>query len=342
MKCSSFQASGRFFFFVSLIMLRLICALSILTVPWAANAQQSAKVAQIGWLGLGSGFPDPHLKAFLQGLRDLGWVESQNIVITWRFARGRVEHLPDLAAELVRLPLDVIVCGAGEPVVRAARQATRTLPIVMAVSAAPVETGLVASLARPGGNITGLSIYSAEMGGKRLELLKNAVPHASRVAVLWNAAFPGKDLEWQDTQSAARKLGVTLSSVEVRGPDDFDGALAVLAKERPDALIVFSDPLANEHSTQIADFATQNRLPTLAETKVFAEAGGLMTYGASVPALLRRAAYYVDRILKGAKPADLPVEQPTKFELVLNLKTAQALGLTIPPTLLFQADEVIR
>jgi putative tryptophan/tyrosine transport system substrate-binding protein len=187
-----------------------------------------------------------------------------------------------------------------------------------------------------------LSIQAAEVGGKRLALLKEAVPQASRVAVLWNAAYPGKALEWQDTQVAARALSMTLQSVEVRGPDDFDGAFAAIVRERPDALLTFSEPLTLVHQTRIVDCAAQNRLPLMSEVKEFAEAGGLMTYGASLPDLFRRAAYYVDRILKGAKAGDLPVEQPTKFELVINLKTAQVLGLTISPTLLFQADEVIR
>jgi putative ABC transport system substrate-binding protein len=205
-----------------------------------------------------------------------------------------------------------------------------------------VATGLVASLARPGGNITGLKIQAAEVGGKRLELLKEAVPQASRVAVLWNAGYPGKASELENTQVAARALGVMLHSVEVRGPGDFDAAFAAIAGRRPDALITFSDALTLNHQRRIVDFATQHRLPMISEGKEFAVAGGLMTYGASLPDLFRRAAYYVDRILKGAKPGDLPVEQPVKFELVINLKTAKALGLTIPPALLFQADEVIR
>jgi putative ABC transport system substrate-binding protein len=282
------------------------------------------------------------LGVFQQGLRDHGWVEGQNLAIEWRFADGRAERLPDLAAELVRLGVDVLVTSSGDPAIRALKQATSTIPIVMAVSVDPVGTGLVASLARPGGNITGLSIMAAEVGGKRLELLKQAVPQASRVAVLWNASHPGKELEWQDTQVAARALGVTLHAVEVRGPADFDGAFGAIASERPDALITFADPLTLTHQRQIVDFATQHQLPMISEIQEFAEAGGLMTYGASLPALFRRAAYYVDRILKGVKPADLPVEQPMKFELVINLQAAKALSLTIPPALVFQADEVIR
>jgi len=319
-------------------------AFAILTVLLTADAQQPGKMPRIGYLG--SGYADsPRTQSlhevFRRGLREHGWVEGQNIAVERRFAEGKTERFPELAAELVRLQVDVIVTG-GSQTARAAKEATRTIPIVMAVSGDPVGSGLVASLARPGGNITGLSIQATEVGGKRLELLKEAVPQASRIAVLWNAAEPGKELEWQDTQRAAQALGVTLHSVEVRGPEDFDRAFAAIARERPDALLTFSDPLTLQHQRRIVDFATQNRLPLMSEGKEFAEAGGLMTYGASLPALFRRAAYYVDRILKGAKPADLPVEQPMKFELVINLKTAQALGLTLPSILLFQADEVIR
>jgi putative ABC transport system substrate-binding protein len=303
------------------------------------------KVRRIGYLGKchGHGSRSQYfLDALRHGLRELGWVEGQNLVIEWRFAEGRDERLPELAAELVRLGVEVIVTGGGEPVVRALMHATSTMPIVMAVSVAPVEAGLVASLARPGGNVTGLSIQAAETGGKRLELLKEAVPQATRMAVLWNAAHPGKDLEWHYTQVAAQALGVTLHSIEVRRPDEVDGALAAVAAERPDALIVFSEPLTLGHQRRIVDFATQHKLPMISETSEFAEAGGLMTYGASLSALFRRAAYYVDRILKGAQPSELPVEQPTVFELVINLKTARTLGLTLPPTLLFQADRVIQ
>jgi putative ABC transport system substrate-binding protein len=267
-------------------------------------------------------------------------VEGQNLAIGWRYADGRAEGLPALAADLVQREVQVLVTHG--PTIRPAQQATHTIPIVMAVVTDPVASGLVASLARPGGNLTGLSIGAAELGGKRLELLMQVVPQASRVAVLWNAALADKVPEWQGVQTAARALGVTLHSVEVRTPDDFDGALATLAKERPDALITLDDALTLAHHRRIVAFATQHRLAMISEVKDFAEAGGLMTYGPSGRDLWRRAAAYVDKILKGAKPADLPIEQPMKFELVLNLKTAQALGLTIPPTLLFQADEVFR
>jgi putative ABC transport system substrate-binding protein len=316
-------------------------ALGLLWASLAANAQRVEKVARIGRLARPSANPqrDQSLReAFRQGLHEFGWVEGQNILIE----EGRAEEsLPDLAARLVRLPVDVLVTG-GEAGTIVAMHATRTIPIVMAVSADPVGAGLVASLARPGGNITGMSIQAADFGGKRLELLKEAVPQASRVAVLWNAALHGKALEWQNTQVAAKALGVTLHSVEVRGPDDFDSAFAAIARERPDVLLTFADALTLAHLRRIVDFAATHRLPMISANKEFAEMGGLMTYGASLPALFRRAAYYVDRILKGTKPADLPVEQPTKFELVINLKAAQALGLTVPATLLFQADAVIQ
>jgi ABC-type uncharacterized transport system substrate-binding protein len=327
-------------------------AFGILAALLVSDAQQVKKIPRIGWLSSGhdpfsAQHPAPQRvlmlnEVFLQGLRELGYVEGQNLIMERRYAGERAERLPDLATELVRLPVDVLVTGSGEPVVRVLQHATSTIPIVMAVSADPVGAGLVVSLARPGGNITGLSIMAPEGGRKRLEFLKEAVPQAARVAVLWNTASRGKESEWQETQGAAGALGVTLHAVEVRGPDDFDGAFAAIARERPDALLTFSDPLTLNHQRQIVDFATQHRLPLVSEVKEFAEAGGLMTYGASLPALTRRAAYYVDRILKGAKPADLPVEQPTKFELVLNLKTAQALGITMPPSLLILADEVIK
>ena len=328
---------------MTVIALLVSFAIGLLMTPVGAEAQSPAKVPRIGFLLFYR--PDAPqaqsaLEAFRQGLREHGWVEGHNLAIEWRYAEGHAERLPALAAELVQLQVNVLV--AHGPTIRPAQQATQTIPIVMAVVTDPVASGLIASLARPGGNLTGLSIGAVEVGGKRLELLTQAVPQVSRVAVLWNAALADKALEWQGTQMAARALGVTLLSVEVRGLDDFDGALATLARERPDALIMLADPLTIARQHRIVEFATQHRLPMISELKAFAEAGGLMTYGPSLPDLLRRATVYVDKILKGAKPADLPVEQPMKFELVINLKTAQTLGLTIPPTLLFQADEVIQ
>jgi putative ABC transport system substrate-binding protein len=322
----------------------VVLILSLLAMPLAAAAQHAGQVPRIGYLGSAAADSQcgQHLRdVFRQELRELGWVEGQNLAIEERWAAGRAERFPALAAELVSLSVDVLV-GGGNQANQALRHATSTIPIVMAVSSDPVGVGLVASLARPGGNITGLSIQAAEVGGKRLELLKEAVPQASRVAVLWNTSEPGKAAEWHDTQVAAHALGVTLHSVEVQGPDNFDRAFTAITRMRPDALITFSDPLTLNHQRRIVDFATRHRLPLVSESKEFAAAGGLMTYGASLPALFRRAAYYVDRILKGVKPADLPVEQPTKFELVLNRKTAQGLGITFPPTLLILADEVIQ
>jgi ABC-type uncharacterized transport system substrate-binding protein len=288
--------------------------LSLLAAPLAAEAQPLANVPRIGWLGGTSPAVNPAvLEAFRHGLREHGWIEGQNIVIEYRWAEGRFERLPDLAAELVRLPVDILVPVASDPAIRAAQHATSTIPIVMAASSDPVGTGFVASLARPGGNITGVSGLVPEVAGKRLQLLKDVVPHAARVAVLWNTTHAGKGLEWHETQVAAHVLGVTLQAVEVRGPDDFAPALAALTTERPDALITLAEPLTIMHRRQIADFALTHRLPMMSQLKEFAEAGGLMTYGTSLPGLFQRAAYYVDRILKGAKPADLPVEQPTKF-----------------------------
>jgi putative ABC transport system substrate-binding protein len=280
--------------------------------------------------------------AFKAGLREHGWVENENLVFVFRYSEGRPERYSRLAAELVALKPDLIATGLGEPAIRAVKEATATIPIVMAVASDPVGSGLVASLARPGGNVTGLSILAPAVGGKRLQLLREAVPKVSRVAVLWNAAYPSKEHELKETEAAARTLGIILEPVEVRGPDDFDKAFAAIRRARPDAAIVFSEPLTLTHWRRIVDFVTNNRLPMISEMKEFAEKGALMTYGASLPDLFRRAAGYIDRILKGAKPDDLPVEQPTKFELVINLKTAKALGLTIPPSLLLRADEVIQ
>jgi ABC-type uncharacterized transport system substrate-binding protein len=313
----------------------------LLAVPLAAEAREPGKVARIGMLSQGSPTFSPQLReAFRQQLRELGYVEGQNIVIEYRWAEGRAERLPDLAAELVSLNVDVIVAG-GTPAPLAAKHATRTIPIVMTAAGDPVGSGLVASLARPGGNVTGLSARSPELGGKRLQLLKEVVPGLSRVAVLWNAANPYAALVVRETETAARTLGLQVQSLEVRGPDDFENALPGAIRGRAGALIVVEDPLTFLYLKRIAEFAAQNRLPATYGYREFAEAGGLMTVGPNLADLYRRAAIYVDKILKGAKPADLPVEQATKFELVINLKTAKALGLTIPPSLLQRADQVI-
>jgi putative ABC transport system substrate-binding protein len=312
-----------------------------LAAPLAAGAQQPAKVAR-GFLGTGSpALTANQLEAFQQGLRDLGYVEGRNIAIEYRWARGRVERFPDLAVELVGLKVDVIVASSS-PAALAAKNATRTIPIVFANAADPVDSGLVAGIARPGGNVTGLSLLAPEIVARQMQLLKEAVPKASRVAVLSNPGNSYTALLVKETEAAARSLGVRVQLLAVRGADAFDSAFSAVTKERPGALFVLFDPLFFAHQTRIAEFANKNRLPAMYPHREQAETGGLMAYGPDLRDNFRRAATYVDKILKGAKPADLPVEQPTKFELVINLKTAKALGLTIPPSLLQRADEVIQ
>jgi ABC-type uncharacterized transport system substrate-binding protein len=309
----------------------------ILAAPPATPAQPPVK--RIGYLA--QVMRAPLVEAFRQGLRELGYREGQNLAIEFRDAEGQPERLPALAAELVQLHVDVIVTFPTNAA-RAAKHATTTIPIVMATADDPVRTGLVASLARPGGNITGLSNFGPDLSGKRLELLKEAVPTLSRIAVLWNAADSGMTLRFKQMEVAAQALRQTVYPLGVHDATQVDSALAALAQERPDALFVITDVLTARHWGQIADFAATHQLPTLFEYREPVVAGGLMAYGPSQADLHRRAAYYVDRILKGTKPADLPIEQPTKFELVLNRKTAQALGITFPPTLLILTDEVIK
>ncbi len=317
-------------------------ALGVLVAPLPSKAEQAPAIPRIGMLRTGSPSDRPEqIEAFRKGLRDLGYVEEQNIAIEFRYAEGREDRLPDLVAELVRLKVDVIV-ASGAVAIRAAKQATTTIPIVMAEVGDPVRTGLVASLARPGGNITGSTILGAELGAKRLQLLKETVPKLSRVAFLWNPANPSNRLHFEDIQLGAKALGVALQSVEIRSPDGFDSAFTAITRERPNGLIVTADPLHQLHVGRIIEFAARRRLPAMYLLRENVEAGGLMSYGASLLDLYRRAATYVDKILRGAKPGDLPVEQPTKFELVINLKTAKALGLKIPQSVLSRADEVIQ
>jgi putative ABC transport system substrate-binding protein len=321
----------------------IILLASATACPLAAHAQQQAgKVPRIGYLGLTSPSDRPPLlDAFRQRLRELGWVEGQNIVIDYRFAEDRVDRLPDLAAELVRLKVDVIV-SLGTQGVTAAKNATETIPIVMIAVRDPVGIGLIASLARPGGNVTGVSGYAGlELVTKQLELLKETVPQIRRVAILSNPSNAYHQLAIREVNVAARPLGVQLLLLEAQGPNEFDSAFAAMAKERAGALLVLSDGIFSSHSTRLADLAARSRLPAAYAVRESVEAGGLMSYGPSFLDLYRRSAVYVDKILKGAKPADLPVEQPTKFELVINLKTANALGLEVPATLLARADEVI-
>jgi putative ABC transport system substrate-binding protein len=324
--------------------LAVALALGLVAAPFAAEAQQAASLPRIGYLSpgsLSSPITSRNLQAFRQGLRELGYVEGRNIAIEFRWAEGKYDRLPGLAAELVRLKVNVIVTPS-TPATQAAKQATETIPIVMVGTADPVATGFVASLARPGGNITGLSTMTPELVGKQLEMLKEVVPKVSRVAVLGNPANPLYALQVRHAQDAARALGVRLQPLEARDPSEIDKAFAALTTERADAVIVLPDTVILDHRTRIADHAARRRLPTVSGQSDYAEAGGLLAYGPSLPAGARRAATYVDKILKGAKAADLPVEQPTKFELVINLKTAKALGLTIPQSILVRADEIIQ
>ena len=314
----------------------------LLTAPLAAHAQQAGKVPRIGYLGGTSPSDRPLLlDAFRQGLRELRWVEGQNIVVDYRYAEGRLDRLPDLAAELVRLKVDVIV-SLGTQGVTAAKNATETIPIVMIAVRDPIGTGLIASLARPGGNVTGVSGSAGlEVFAKQLELLKETVPKIRRVAILSNPANGYHQLAIRAVNTAARSLGLQLLLLAARGPNEFDGAFAAMAKERVGALLVLSDVIFNSHRTRLADLAARSRLPAAYGVRESVEAGGLMCYGPDFRDLYRQSATYVDKILRGAKPADLPVEQPTKFELVINLKTAKALGLEVPPMLVARADEVI-
>jgi putative ABC transport system substrate-binding protein len=311
--------------------------LGLFTPPLSAEAQQVGKVYRIGILANVSG---RIWGPFIEGLRELGYVEGQNITIEFRSSEGKYERLPGLAAELVRLKVDVIVAPANENIV-AAKQATRTIPIVMAGSVDPVGSGLVASLARPGGNVTGLSLSAPALAGKQLQLLKEIVPRISKVAVLWNPTNRAIRSLLGEAKMAAPSLGVQLQILEARGPDEIPGAFAAMAKERAGALLVPSDGMFLLHRTRIADSAAKSRLPAMYGRSEFVDAGGLMSYAPSLGDNLRRAASYVDKILKGAKAADLPVEQPAKFDLVLNLKTAKALGLTISPSILLQTSRVI-
>ncbi len=317
-------------------------ASGVLAAPLAVEAQQAGKVPRIGFLSVTSPSDRPPLlDAFRQGLRELGWVEGQNIVIDYRYAEDQVDRLPGLAAELVRLKVDLIVSW-GTQGVTAAKNATETIPIVMIAVRDPVGTGLIASLVRPGGNVTGVSGYAGlEIVAKQLGLLKETIPKIRRVAILSNPANAYHQLAIREVNVAARSLGVQLQLLEARGPNEFDGAFAAMAKERVGALLVLSDAMLNSHRVRLADLAARSRLPAAYGVRESVEAGGLMSYGPSFLDLFRRAATYVDKILKGARPGDLPVEQPTKFELVINLKTAKALGLTIPPSLLQRADQVI-
>ncbi len=314
----------------------------LLALSHSASAQQAKKVPRIGYVDAGSPATTGHrAQAFIQGLSELGYSDGQNIAIDYRWAEGKLERLPGFVADLIHAGVDVIVSSA-TPAIRIAQEQTTTIPIVMAGVTDPVGNGFAASLARPGGNITGLTHVSPDLTGKRLELLKEVVPRLLSVAVLWNPNQPGQSTAFKDMQAAAQVLKLTAISMEVRSREEIERVLSVKGKERPQALFELPDPLTFFNRELIAEFAARQRLPAMYSFREYVDAGGLMSYGTSFPDLFRRAATYVDKILKGAKPSDLPVEQPKKFEFIINLKAAKQIGLTIPPNVLARADKVIR
>jgi putative ABC transport system substrate-binding protein len=324
-----------------LIYLGALCPV-LLALCNSAEAQQLAKVARIGFLSTASlSALSPRLEAFRQGLRELGYVEGKNLAMEYRSADGKIARLPELAVELVDLKVDCIFAAGGNPT-RAAKQATSSIPIVMGNPGDPVGAGYVASLARPGANVTGLSSFSTELAGKRLELLKETAPKSSRVAIMWNSAGPSSTLSFKEIEDAARLVKVQLISLDVQSLQQLENAFDSLAKSRADAFMAGGSGLFGTHRKRIVESAAKHRLPAMYTEQEYVLVGGLMTYATSIPDLYRRAATYVDKILKGARPADLPVEQPTKFEFVINLKAAKQIGLTIPPQVLARADRVIR
>jgi putative ABC transport system substrate-binding protein len=315
----------------------------LLALCVSVAAQQPNKVPRIGFVDAGSPAATGHrAQAFVQGLRELGYVEGQNIVVEYRWADGKLERLPALVTELVNSKVDLILSSA-TPAIRIAKEQTATIPIVMAGVTDPVGVGFVASLARPGGNITGVTHLAPDLTGKRLELLKEVVPRLSRVAVLWNPNQPGQSLAYyKEAQAAAQALKLSLTSTEARNRDELERVLSAIGKARPQALFELPDPLIFFNRQLIVDYAAKQRLPAMYSFREYVDAGGLMSYGTSFPDLFHRAATYVDKILKGTKPADIPVEQPMKFELIINLKAAMQIGLTIPPSVLARADRIIR
>jgi putative ABC transport system substrate-binding protein len=315
----------------------------LLAVAVITEAQQAKKIPRIGFLLAFSSSSDrERVEAFRQGLRELGYVEGQNVFVEYRYVGGKADESPKLAAELVRLRVDLIVAGGGSGLARAVKGTTKTIPIVITGGSDPVGAGLVASLARPGGNITGLTAIAAELAGKRLELLKETLPRLTRVGVLWNPTDQGSAQGLKEIEIAAPTLGLDVQSLQVRSPSNFESAFKAAIAGQARALQVLGSGLINSHRNRIIEFATKSRLPTMFADAALVQAGGLMSYGPNAPDLYRRAATYVDKILKGAKPADLPVEQPTKFELIINLKAAKQIGLTIPPNVLARADKVIK
>ena len=315
-------------------------AIGVLITPPASHAQQRAHVPRLGYLGTSSASLESELlKAFREGLRDHGYVEGQNIVIEYRWAEGNYQRFPGLVADLVKLKVDLILT-AGTPGAFAAKRATQTIPIVMAVTGDAVGTGLVSSLARPGGNLTGLTTMVPDLEGKRLEILREILPKLVTVGVLLNTSNPLTAIQWEQTKTGAKALGIQLQPIELQRPEDFKDAFARIARQRPDAITMVADRFQLAHRMQILDFVAKARVPAMYPYKDFVIAGGLVSYGPSYEDLFRRSASYVDKILRGAKPSDLPIEQPTKFELLVNLKTARTLGVPIPPSLLQRADHV--
>jgi putative ABC transport system substrate-binding protein len=320
--------------------LAMLALIGLVTLVAEVAGQPRRGVARVAFLEGGN--VGPHLwQATRDGLRDLGYVEGQNLVIEFRSAGGRFDKVPEILAELIRIPVDVIVT-IGDPVVLAAKQATTTIPIVMAGAGDPVGRGFATSLARPGGNLTGLSNFAVSLTGKWLELARELVPGVTRVAILRNAANPTHRLFWEEAQASAARIAMTVSSAEVRGPADFEQAFAAMAQERAGAVVMLPDPMLGSNRARLAELAAKHHLPNISSFRENAESGGLVSYGPSLRANFRQAATYVDRILKGAKPGDLPIQQPTTFEMVVNAKTAAALGITLPPSLLLRADEVLR
>jgi ABC-type uncharacterized transport system substrate-binding protein len=316
-----------------------LCAM-LFALCSSAEAQQPTKVPRIGFISVRSGI-ESREEAFRQGLRELGYVEGENIAIEWRFAKGNADRLPDLATELIRLKVDVIAVGGGDAALPA-KNATGRIPIVFTSANDPVGIGLVATLAHPGGNVTGLSIDAPGLGGKRLEILKESFPKLSRIAVLYLRASPSWKVIMAETEQVARLLKVRLEPVGVENPNELENAFSAIVRERAEALVKLPSAPLTTYRKRIVELAAKNRLPAIYEDRIIAEDGGLMSYGTDITDLYRRSAVYVDKILKGAKPGDLPVEQPTKFELVINLKAAKQIGLTIPPNVLARADKVIR
>ena len=319
----------------------LVCALNafLLVLSFPAQAQQAKKIPRVGILRPGSP-PDLSIEGFRNGMRELGYVEGQNVQLEYRWV-DRDERLPDAARELVQLNVDVILAGS-TPATVAAKQATKRIPIVFGAVSDPIGVGLIASLARPGGNVTGMSLLASELSPKRLEQLRETIPKLSSVAMLWNRSNPGMAARARETQDAARRMGVAVHDRGAKDSEELDNVFTIIAKDKPDALLTMLDPFTTIHLKRIVNFSTEARLPGMYEERRFVEAGGLISYGPNVADLYRRAAFYVDKILKGSKPADLPVQQPMNFELFINLPTAKVLGLTIPESVIFRADKVIR